>query len=218
MASDHPEVLADGKLPPDEGVPYPHPLPPKDIDFFRGNCHERRFYMKTKQLVMDAMLAAVCFVLANMALNFGNLKLTFEGLPVHIGALLFGPIDGMLIGGIGTTLYQMLSYGFTATTALWILPYVACGLFVGWYAKRSAFSLNGRQTITVVVIGELLITLLNTFALYVDSHIYGYYTPTFITGVLGLRLTICVVKAVAYGVVLPAVLTPVRRVFHLQNA
>ena len=68
------------------------------------------------------------------------------------------------------------------------------------------------------MIGELLITLLNTFALYVDSHIYGYYTPTFITGVLGLRLTICVVKAVAYGVVLPAVLTPVRRVFHLQNA
>ena len=174
--------------------------------------------MKTRQLVMDAMLAAVCFVLANLALNFGNLKFTFEGLPVHIGALLFGPIDGMVIGGIGTLLYQMLSYGITATTALWILPYVVCGLFVGWCAKREAYSLSARQTIAVVVIGELLITLLNTFALYVDSHIYGYYTPTFITGVLGLRLVICVVKAVAYGVILPSVLAPIRRVFHLQNA
>lgn len=174
--------------------------------------------MKTKQLVMDAMLAAVCFVLANLALNFGNLKFTFESLPVHIGALLFGPVAGMAIGGVGTLLYQLLRYGITATTVLWILPYILCGLLVGWSAKRQAFSLSGQQTIAAVVAGELMITLLNTLALYADSKIYGYYTPTLITGVLGLRLVICIVKAVAYGLVLPSVLEPVRRVFHLRNA
>lgn len=174
--------------------------------------------MKTKQLVIDSMLAAMLFVLANVALNFGNMKLTFEGLPVHIGALLFGPVDGVFIAGVGTMLYQTLSYGITATTLLWILPYMASGLFVGWYAKRTSFMIDGKQTIAVVVMGELLITFLNTFALYVDSHIYGYYTPTFITGVIGFRLMICVVKAVAYGAVLPTVLDPVRRIFHLKNA
>lgn len=173
--------------------------------------------MKTKQLTMDAMLAAMCAVLGYFSLNFGNLKFTFESLPVHIGALLFGPIDGMVVGGVGTLIYQLLQYGVTATTLLWILPYVLCGLVVGWYAKRGNFSLTGRQTVVLVVLSELLITCLNTAALYIDSHIYGYYTPTFITGVLGLRLAICVVKATAYGVVLPNVLKPVRRAFHLRG-
>lgn len=168
--------------------------------------------MKTRQLVLDAMLAAVCFVLANLALSTGTVKVTFESIPVLIGALLFGPIDGFAIGGIGTLLYQMLSYGFTATTVLWIIPYMVCGLFVGLCAKFKNFTLSGWQLMAAVVLGELLVTLLNTVALYVDSRLYGYYYPTIITGVLAFRLVLCVVKAVVYSVVLPLVLKPVRRV------
>ena len=167
--------------------------------------------MKTRQLVLDAMLAAICFLLANMALSTGTVKVTFESVPVLIGALLFGPIDGLAIGGIGTLLYQMLSYGFTATTALWIIPYMVCGLFVGLCAKVKNFDLSNRQLMVIVVVGELLVTLFNTIALYVDSHIYGYYYPTIITGVLVLRLVICVVKAMAYSVILPALLKPIRK-------
>lgn len=174
--------------------------------------------MKSRQLTLDAMLAAVCTVLANLALNFGNLKFTFESLPVHIGALLFGPVDGAVIGGVGTMLYQLLSYGVTATTLLWILPYVVCGLFVGWYAGQREFSSSERQMFVPIVLGELLITALNTAALYIDSHIYGYYTPTFITGVLGLRLVICVVKAAAYGLALPGVIRPLRQTLRRRDA
>lgn len=170
--------------------------------------------MKTRKLVTNAMLAAVCAVLGYYSLNLGNLKFTFESLPVHIGALLFGPVDGMIIGGVGTLIYQLLRFGVTATTALWILPYMLCGLLVGGVAKRQNFALSGRQVIVLTVVGELMITMLNTGALYIDSHIYGYYTPTFIIGVLGLRLVICVVKAVAYGAVLPGILKPVRHIFH----
>ena len=157
------------------------------------------------------MLAAICFLLANMALSTGTVKVTFESVPVLIGALLFGPIDGLAIGGIGTLLYQMLSYGFTATTALWIIPYMVCGLFVGLCARIKRFDLTNRQLMVIVVIGELLVTFFNTIALYVDSHVYGYYHPTIITGVLGLRLVICVVKAMAYSVILPSLLKPIRK-------
>ena len=174
--------------------------------------------MKTRQLTMDAMLAAMCAVLGYFSLTLANLKFTFEGLPVHIGALLFGPVDGLAIGTVGTAIYQLLRYGVTATTVLWILPYALCGALVGWYARRERFSLSTRQTVGTVVAGELLITLLNTAALYIDSHIYGYYTPTFITGGLGLRLAICVGKAVVYGLVLPGVLSPVRRLFRGQKS
>ena len=56
--------------------------------------------MKTKQLTLDAMLAAMCAVLGYVALDMGNIKITFESLPILLGAMLFGPVDGMLIGGI----------------------------------------------------------------------------------------------------------------------
>ena len=56
------------------------------------------------------MLCAMCAVLGYVALDLGSIKLTFESLPVLLGALLFGPVDGMFIGGIGTLLYQLVRY------------------------------------------------------------------------------------------------------------
>ena len=164
-----------------------------------------------RRLAADAMFAAMVTVLAAAAIKTGNLKITIEAMPVFLGALMLGPVDGLAIGGIGTLLYQMLSYGFTATTALWIIPYMVCGLFVGLCARIKRFDLTNRQLMVIVVIGELLVTFFNTIALYVDSHVYGYYHPTIITGVLGLRLVICVVKAMAYSVILPSLLKPIRK-------
>lgn len=173
--------------------------------------------MKTRQLTCDAMLAAMCAVLGCLSLDLGNLKFTFESFPVHLGALLFGPADGMLIGGAGTLIYQLLRYGVTATTALWILPYVLCGLFVGWHAKKERFSPTGKQTLLLVIFGELGITVLNTAALYIDSRLFHYYTPTLITGVLGLRLVICAAKAITYGLALPSVVRAARRTLSLRG-
>jgi ECF transporter S component (folate family) len=170
--------------------------------------------MKTKQLVIDAMMAAMCAVLGYLALDLGAVKVTFESLPILLSALLFGPVDGMLVGGVGTLVYQLLRYGVTATTLLWILPYVVCGLIVGAWAKKKQFMLSRAQTVALVVAAELVVTGLNTGALYADSHIYGWYYPGLIMGVLGLRLAICVGKAVAFGVILPTLAEAVRRAGH----
>ncbi len=165
----------------------------------------------TKQLVLDAMLAALCAVLGYLSVDFLSVKVTFESLPILMGALLFGPLDGFAVGGVGTLIYQLLRYGVSATTVLWMLPYMVCGLAVGWYASRRKFDLTRMQTIGVVVVGELLITLLNTPVIYADSKLYGYYFPGIVTGVLALRLGICVVKAAVFGAILPALLRDVRR-------
>ena len=162
--------------------------------------------MKTKQLTLDAMLAAMCAVLGYVALDMGSIKITFESLPILLGAMLFGPVDGMLIGGIGTLIYQLLRYGVAVMTPLWILPYVLCGLLVGWWAKRKDFSLSARERIVLVVLGELLVTVLNTGVLYLDSKLMGYWFPGFISGMLALRLAVCVVKAVVFALVLPSLM------------
>jgi ECF transporter S component (folate family) len=170
--------------------------------------------MKTKQLVLDGMMCAMCAVLGYLALDLGSVKVTFESLPILLAALLFGPIDGMLVGGVGTLVYQLLRYGVTATTLLWVLPYVVCGLIVGAWAKKSRFSLSRAHTVALVVAAELTVTGLNTAALYVDSHIYGWYYPGLILGVLGLRLALCVGKAAVFGAILPTLADAVRRAGH----
>lgn len=168
--------------------------------------------MKTKRLVMNAMLAAMCAVLGYLSVDLGNLKVTFESLPILVSAFLFGPVYGTCVGAVGTLVYQLLRYGVSVTTLLWMLPYVAAGFFVGVYAKRKDFSLNPRQILVVTFLAELLITLLNTGVLYIDSKIFGYYSPVYIFGSLGMRLVICVAKGIAFGLIIPGIVKAASKV------
>lgn len=168
--------------------------------------------MKTRQLTLDAMLCALCAVLGYVALDLGNVKLTFESLPILLGGLLFGPVDGMLIGGVGTLIYQLLRYGVPATTLLWIVPYIVCGLIAGAWGRINHFRLERAQTVFLVVCAELAVTGLNTVPIYVDSKLYGYYYPGIILGVLALRLVISVGKGIAFGLILPELIGTIRRV------
>ena len=170
--------------------------------------------MKTKQLSIDALLAAMCAVLGYFSLDFINLKITFEGFPVLLGALLFGPVDGMLIGGIGTLIYQIIRYGVTATTPLWILPYVLCGLVVGAYSKKRGFKLKKKQLAFIVLAGSLLIFLVNTAVMYLDSKIYGYYSFAYIFGTVIPRALICVGKSLVYAAAMPALTERVKKVLR----
>ena len=83
------------------------------------------------------------------------------------------------------------------------------------YARRRDYRLTRAQLVFIIVVSELCVTLLNTFALFVDSKLFGYYSAAFVFGTLALRLVICVAKAVCYGLLLPALLQPLRKALHL---
>lgn len=174
--------------------------------------------LKTKRMTLNAVLAAMCAVLGAVSLDFGSIKLTLESVPVLIGALLFGPVSGMAIGFVGTLSYQLIRYGVSATTLLWILPYVVCGLVVGLYSKKHEFKLTRLQTVLIVIIAELMVTTLNTGALYIDSRIYGYYYPALIAGMLIPRYAICVVKSLVYGLLLPLLITNLQKLSFYRQA
>lgn len=180
---------------------------------FRGNCHERSLFyaMKTRKLALNAVLAAMCAALGAFALDLNSIKITFESFPILLGALLFGPLDGLAVGFVGTLLYQLLRYGVSVTMPLWILPYALAGLMTGFYAKRRGFSLTVRQTVGIVVAAEVLVTALNTLVMYIDAKLYGYWFPGFISAMLLPRGAVCIVKAVVFGLVLPKLCARVRR-------
>lgn len=167
--------------------------------------------MKTKKLAMNAVLAAMCASLGALALDLNSIKITFESFPVLLGALLFGPIDGLAVGFVGTLLYQLLRYGVSATTLLWILPYALAGLMTGAYAKRRGFSLTAGETVGVTAAAEVLITALNTLVMFLDAKLYGYWFAGFIRAMLLPRGAVCAIKAMAFGLILPKVCAGVRR-------
>ena len=175
---------------------------------------------KTRRLVLDAVLVALYFALSMIAVPIGGLKLTFEHLPVIICALLFGPVDAVLVGALAELINQMLTFGFTPTTILWMAPAMFRGLSMGLaavYAKKSLGldALLEKKApvafLVVCVISGLICSLLNTFTLYVDSKMFGYYSYAMVFGVLWIRLAASAASSVLMSVVAKPVVTALRK-------
>ncbi|MBQ3481516.1 MAG: ECF transporter S component [Oscillospiraceae bacterium] len=171
---------------------------------------------KTKRLALDAMLAAMFVVLSLFSITLPGMKITLDSLPILVGAALLGPVDGLAVGLIGSFLNQMITYGFTATTLLWIIPAGLRGLLVGLYAKRHGFDMSLRQTVFITIAAALLVTALNTFFMYVDSWVYSYsYAAALAT--LALRILAGIITAVLFSLLLPALLKALRRLLGTEK-
>jgi ECF transporter S component (folate family) len=165
---------------------------------------------KTKQLTLNALLIAMTTVLGYLSIDAGSIKITLESLPILLAGLLFGPFTGLMVGGFGTLLYQLIRYGITVTTPLWIIPYVVGGLICGAYARKKSYDLKYSQTLFILICSEFCITALNTIALYIDSHIYGYYYPAFITAMLIPRFLLALGKGLAFSAIMPILTKNIR--------
>ena len=156
------------------------------------------------------MLMALYVVLSIITpVKVANFKFTFEAFPILVAGLLFGPLDGLYVGGIGSFIYQLLfsGYGITATTPLWILPHALSGLLVGLYAKRKGFSFSFTETAFITSFSALLVTALNILALYVDSKLFGYYSYALVFGNVILKIAVGIILSFVYSLALPKLLT-----------
>lgn len=161
--------------------------------------------MNTKRLTTCAMLIAINVVLSIATpIKLNNFKFTFEAFPILIAGILFGPIDGLLVGSLGSTIYQIFfsGYGLMITTPVWILPHAVSGLLVGIYAKVHDFNLSNKQTIFITILSSLVVTALNTLAIYIDAKINGYYTFAYVFGSIILKIIAGVVLAIIYSLVI----------------
>ena len=166
--------------------------------------------MNTKRLASLAMFIAIYCVLSILTpIKLVNFKFTFEAFPILVASLFLGPIDGLIVGGIGSFIYQLLfsGYGITATTILWILPHAISGLVVGIYAKSKNFNLNYKQICFICIVSALLVTAFNSLALYVDSKLYGYYSYTLVFGSITIKVITGIILSIVYCGVLPKLIS-----------
>ena len=130
---------------------------------------------------------------------------------VIVGAMLYGPGGGLLVGLLGAFMGQLLTYGVTATTILWILPQAARGLLVGIYAKHCGYSFSRGQLTAALIGTALVVTALNTGAMYIDSVIYNYYSYAYVFGGLVVRIISGAATAVLMVFVAPPVVNLLNR-------
>ena len=173
--------------------------------------------MKAKRIVTTAMLIAMYVVLSLFSINLGNMKITLDSLPIIVGAALLGPLDGFLIGFFGSFLNQLLTFGLTPTTIIWVLAAAIRGLLIGLYAKHCHFDMSFLQTQIITISTALIVTALNTGALYLDSKIYGYYSFAFVFGAVIPRIFTGILTAIVFGSILPYIVKPVKKFLGMKR-
>lgn len=172
---------------------------------------------KTRRLAMDAMLVAMYVVLSMVSIKLPNMKITLDSLPILVAAALLGPIDGMAVGLLGSFINQMLTYGLTVTTPLWILPAGVRGVIVGLCAKRHSFDMGVKETETVTILSALVVTALNTGVMYVDSVIFGYYSWAYVFGAVIPRVIAGILTAAVFAAILPTLVRVLRERLRITN-
>lgn len=179
-----------------------------------------------KRIAIDAVLIAMYFGLSLLSVQLGGIKLTFASLPTIICAMLFGPIDGFLVGFLGAFLEQMIKFGFTATTMLWILPPAIRGLFIGICAlllkkhmSVDAILQTKRPYVYFIacIVSGIIVSTLNTLVFYVDAKMFHYYEYHMIFGVFWIRIASGVASSLLMSIVALPVVAALKRANFIPN-
>ena len=166
--------------------------------------------MNARRLTTNAVGIALFILLSYLSVELVVFKLSFASFPIIVVSLLFGCVDGLAGGGVGEFIHQLLTYGLTPTTVLWVLPALVRGLIVGLYAQRHGFALSLKQTAVIVLISSLVVTALNTVVWYADAAIVGYPIEfTFVSIVL--RFVNSIVTAAILTAVSPQAVNLIRK-------
>ncbi len=157
---------------------------------------------KIVKICLAAVFSALYFVLEFLSLRLtANIKITFSGLPIMLSSFILGPLWGGISGGLGSFISQMVSYGFSATTVLWILPAILRGVSAGLIYKAFKKQPKILPIGVAAFASSIIVTAANTLAIYVDSKIYGYYTFVYVFGDTLWRFISSLATAAVYTVV-----------------
>mgnify|MGYP002517445073 FL=1 len=179
-----------------------------------------------RRIVIDALLISLFFVLSLFSVELGGVKITFVSLPTVVCAMLYGPVDACIVGFLGAFLEQMMKYGFTATTVLWLLPAAIRGLVIGLgvvlFRKQmslEAIAVSKKPFVyyAVCLVAGLLTSCANTLVYYVDSLLFHYYSYALIFGVFWIRLANGLLTSLITATIALPILLALRR-FHLTDA
>lgn len=171
------------------------------------------------RLVFDAMLVALYVILGTfLSLKIpGAIQLSFSTIPILLCAFLFRPADAVAVAVLGNFLEQILDpspYGFV-TLPMWLIPGALMALVAALGACKIRSVPSPRKALVLtcitILIAELLLTVLNTAALYADGYLLGYSVKA-LHLLLPTRILNALVRSAISCILIPLLLPPLRRV------
>lgn len=169
---------------------------------------------KTKTIVFVAIFSAIFYLFSIYgSLKINNyIKITFQNLPIYISGILFGALVSSLVGTVGMFISQLLTYGITSTTILWVFPYTVAGFLAGTLYKKYKDKLNNNINMFLYLfIIHLVITVLNIIALYIDSKVFGYYNIATVFFTIPIKLVNSILISILYTFVIPVIVKTIKR-------
>ena len=131
------------------------------------------------RLSIDSMMAALYFVLAYLAIRIGNITITPASVTIVIVSLLYSPLDALSVALVGELLNQMVRYGASPTTALWLMPVLLRASIISLTAhfcrKKGTYLENHLIGYFItLMIAALFTTAANTGIIYLDAWLLKY--------------------------------------------
>lgn len=175
----------------------------------------------TRRLVSDGMLIGLYVVLTYLSFSIGNFRIGLGALATILVSLLFGPLDGFIVACLGELLMQFIKYGFSLTTPIWILAPAFRGIFIGFIAylyKKREIDLVDRKIMyfVTILLSSLLVTLINTLALYLDALIVGYPFAFVIVEIIS-RIGIGLGNAIVLSLIARPIYKGIRGIVNERN-
>ncbi len=146
---------------------------------------------KIQKLTVLSVLAAITAIVAFVPLKTLGLEITFTMIPVAIGAILYGPSGGAVLGAVfgAVSFLQCLGYSHFGAALLAINPvftFIVCvptrilaGLLAGLIYK--ALKTGCKSDITALLTASLAAPLLNT-VFFMSSLVLFFYRTDYIQG------------------------------------
>lgn len=140
-----------------------------------------------------------------------NAKITLQNLPIYIAGILYGPIYGAIVGAMGMLISQILQYGIEITTILWIIPQTLLGLIVGLLSKSRILDYSKKSFIIYMIILNIMVTILNTIVLYIDSIIKNYNQYILGISFIG-RIISSIIFALILYIIIPYIIKAIQKI------
>lgn len=168
---------------------------------------------ETYCLVLDALMIALFVVLSRLlSLEVLGVKITVAALPIVFTAFYLGMKHTVIVAAIGEFISQLIGYGLSPTTVLWMIPVIVRGIvlcfFIALYLRKNGGSIKAikySEYFVMILISAIIVFLLNTAVIIFDGWLYQYLSvPAALSQLLPRFISMCA-SVVIYTLITKAV-------------
>ncbi len=175
-----------------------------------------------KKLCVCAVLAALFVALELLSSTFGkiafldNYQIPISCFPLVLACVMFGFGWGTATAVVGSFVSQ-LGFGIGWGTLIWMTPTVFYAMSVALLYNAFKKSNNRYILSAQFFISSIILSILNTVAMYVNNYVYGIpydLLNKLFSIIISLKLVGAIVFAIVFAIIIPPIINKLKKVIR----